>query len=663
MSKRGRRSQKTLPVEGKHRSKSLNQNPPNTRSGTGFNSASVDARIQGIGHVHGSSPAGPWDAGLLDRARTQWMIGDWGGLVGIQDETVATHPDRARLALLIGAARLQLGDLEGGRSLLRQAAGWGIDRRVMARLLIAGVHNTLGRASALLLETNVQRMERHFASALDVGIGEIALHPTLRLSAVAHRMAEISPDLGLPLESPPNFSLRSTSADIRGQTLIRSLGRSASDLHHVAPVVRHTAVHDLGMAWASNTVNTVIFRHHAVVTDDDYQFTAFYVDESVLRVVRRHLPSDSLETYDIPGTYNLVDAHNSISLGVDRDGHLHICYDHHGTQLRYRRALLPWSIGDWSDEIPMTGLHEQRVTYPCFIHGSLTGERSPLLLLYRDGIWNKGAARLKQYDEGSARWSDVADAVLSGSDQKPWTSNPYWNHPARGRDGVLHLSFVWRTHSLGEEGRINNVNIGYAKSPDNGRTWLTSRGRPCQVPMTQVNSETALAVAPGSNLINQCSMALDSCDRPHIVFYADDSTGIPQYQHLWFDGSSWRHQLISKRTRIFALEGAGTLQIPISRPEIFVDRMDQVFVLMRGDLTHDRMAVLKLCPPDYAFDEGALTTLWDEDLGHAEPIIDRVRWSRDGILTMLLQHNRQPQGDEPSTRTFTPVALVDFSIT
>lgn len=592
----------------------------------------------------------------------QWLVGNWSELASVEDDRLESHPNRASLALLVGAARLQLGNLDAGRVLLRKAMVWGVDRRLMARLLIAGVHNTLGRASAVLPRINLPRIEKHFGRALDGGIGEVSLHSSARLSTEIRQLEETAPALAVTLEMQLDQALGSTSVASHAYALARNTRSPSGKRFQVAPVVRQTAIHELGAAWASNTVNTVIFRHHAVVTDDDFQFTAFYVDESVLRVIRRQLSTDLIQTNDIDGTYNLFDAHNTISLGIDRDGHLHICYDHHGSQLRYRRSLVPWSIKDWSEEQPMTGLHEHQVTYPCFIHGSLMSERGPLLLLYRDGIWNKGEARLKQYDEDSTSWSDVPVAVLSGADQSPWTSNPYWNHPARGRSGELHLSFVWRTHSLGEEGRINNVNIGYAKSPDEGRTWLTSTGRTCQLPMTQVNCETVLAVPPGSNLINQCSMALDSADRPHIVFYADDSAGIPQYQHLWFDGSCWRRQLISQRTNIFALEGGGTLQIPISRPEVFIDRLDQVFVLMRGDLTHDRMSVLKLCPPDFAYEPSAMCTLWDEDLGYAEPIIDRVRWSRDGVLTMLLQRNRQPQGDQRIAPEFEPVWLVDFSI-
>lgn len=175
---------------------------------------------------------------------------------------------------------------------------------------------------------------------------------------------------------------------------------------------------------------------------------------------------------------------------------------------------------------------------------------------------DKGTARIKTYDEATQTWTNHPQPILSGAEQKPWTSNAYWNHPAVGTDGSLHLSFVWRTHTLGEEQRINNINIGYACSYDNGLSWQTSHQRPYKLPITQVNAETIYPVSPGSNLINQTSMALDSQNHPHIVFYADDPDGIPQYQHLWFDGKVWRHQTFQTALKPSACKAAAPCKSP-----------------------------------------------------------------------------------------------------
>ncbi|MDN8011727.1 BNR-4 repeat-containing protein [Burkholderia multivorans] len=579
----------------------------------------------------------PYDENLLERARTQWQFGDWQSLARLERVTLQHHPERAKLALLAASGRLQLGRAAEARQYVRLARDWGISERHLRQILIAGVYNSLGRAAAAA--GNLPRALKHFESSIRIGApgSEKALLTKARVSQQCHELG-VMPAY---LESDAGAALHTHG------------GLHTDTAFEVVLLSKHC----LGNAWAGNTINTVIFRHHGVLTHLDRQVTAFYVDSRTLRIVCRNLKSDSIEIHDIDGKYDLVDAHNSISLGVDRKGHVHLCYGHHATRLRYRRSVRANDIQAWTDELPMTGRSEARVTYPTFIqphHGF------PLVLLYRDGVHDSGNARLKVYDEETENWTDRQLPILSGSESKPWTSNAYWNHPAIGSDGSLHLSFVWRTHTLGKEDLINNVNIGYACSLDNGISWMTSKGRSYQLPITQVNAETVYPTSPGSNLINQCSMALDSHNRPHIVFYADDAGGIPQYQHLYFDGVQWRHQIISARTQPFALRGKGTLQIPISRPEVVIDAVDNVYVITRGDHSRGRMVVTFLPAPNYSWTERNTRIIVDEDLGFAEPVIDRTRWENESVLSLLLQRNEQPDHDVDCQAVNAEVTLLDI---
>lgn len=579
--------------------------------------------------------AGADDA--LQRIICQWQFGDWLNLARLDVGAFATGSDRAMAAALRAAGHSQMGDYAAARECVRLALELGCDKHVLLKILVSGVHNTLGRISALMQQDH--RAQSHFEQA--IALGPFPCDPAL---VARGRTQEQCSQLGV--------------------TVPFTLSNPSHDSEHVAAStvkVEQTAAFNLGEAWSANTINTVIFRHHGVMTWNDIQYTAFYVDETTLRLVRRDLRGDALTTFDLKGEYDLRDAHNSISLGVDRSGHIHISYDHHASRLRYRRSKLPDSILEWTDELPMTGANEEKVTYPTFI---LPRRDYPLTLLYRDGIHNRGAARMKWYDESSQRWEDRPTPILSGADQKPWTSNAYWNHPAIGTDGSLHLSFVWRTDTLGERKLVNNVNIGYAWSPDNGCNWFTSTGIPYKLPITQVSAETVCAIAPGSNLINQCGMALDSHNRPHLAFYANDLHGVPQYQHLWFDGTSWHREYFSSRTSGFVLSGGGTLQLPISRPEILIDHKGDVYALFRGDFTRDRMSVTQLTAGSRGSTRHCLTKaeLWPCDLEFAEPVIDRTRWQKDNVLTMLLQRNAQPNGDIYHAAKKDPVWLVDFCL-
>lgn len=555
----------------------------------------------------------PYDENLLERARTQWQFGDWNSLAQLDRDTLQHHPDRAKLALLAAAGRLQTGNNSEAKAYIRLAQDWGVSKKIVSQILIAGVHNSI--ACAASIGGQQQRALEHFDRAIMIGTPGSDRHLITQA-----RINEQHRQLGLP-------------------TLMLAAA-SATPVFAKRPTFKVTtlAAHNLGDAWAGNIVTP---RHHGILTYSNTQYIAFYVDTHTLRLVQRDLASDTLKTFDLPGEYNLRDIHNSISMGIDRNGHLHISYSHHATQLRYRRSINQGDIGAWTEELPMTAAAEETVMCAIFI---LPRHGFPLTLLYCDGMHDKGTARIKTYDEATQTWSNHPQPILSGSGQVPWASNAYWSHPAVGTDGSLHLSFVWHTYNSGEKQHINNINIGYACSYDNGLTWQTSRKHPYKLPITLVNAETIHSLSPSSNFFNQTSMALDSHNRPHIAFCASDSDGILQYQHLWFDGKVWHHQIFSSRTETFSQQGDDMLQIPISRPEIVIDRQDNVFIITRSDYTGNRMAATCLLAPDYRYLPDSIQILCNQDLGFAEPIIDRSRWQQVNVLTLLFQKNQQPSG-------------------
>lgn len=133
----------------------------------------------------------PYDENLLERSRTQWQFGDWQSLAQLQRETLQHHPDRAKLALLAAAGHQQLANMSAARQFTRLAQDWGCNKKLVSQILIAGVHNTLGRAAAI--GGRQQQALQHFENSVKIATpgGD------LRLLVQARTREELA-QLGLP---------------------------------------------------------------------------------------------------------------------------------------------------------------------------------------------------------------------------------------------------------------------------------------------------------------------------------------------------------------------------------------------------------------------------------------------------------------------------------
>ncbi len=143
----------------------------------------------------------PYDENLLERSLTQWQFGDWASLAALDRDTLQHHPDRAKLALLAAAGHAQQGQAEQARQFTRLAQDWGCSKKLITQVLISGVHNTLGRASA---SGGYQaRALKHFGNSIAIGGpgGETTL---LAQARSAHQIHQ----LGLPPAiRPPNVAM------------------------------------------------------------------------------------------------------------------------------------------------------------------------------------------------------------------------------------------------------------------------------------------------------------------------------------------------------------------------------------------------------------------------------------------------------------------------
>jgi FkbM family methyltransferase len=121
-----------------------------------------------VTHLHGvDAQRVVYTENLLDRASTQWQFGDWDSLALLDQDTLQHRPDRAKLALLAAAGNVQINNAGRAKQFIRLAQDWGCDKKLVSQILVAGVHNTLGRAAALMGQQ--PRTFKHFESAIAIG--------------------------------------------------------------------------------------------------------------------------------------------------------------------------------------------------------------------------------------------------------------------------------------------------------------------------------------------------------------------------------------------------------------------------------------------------------------------------------------------------------------
>lgn len=148
--------------------------------------------VEPIAKLQPEQAFAPHDEALLERARTQWQFGDWDSLAQLNRDALQHHPARAELALLAAAGRLQTEKNNSeARRFIHLAQNWGASKKLISRILIAGVHNNLGRAAAI--GNQPQRAVQHFENAVVVGMPD----SDARLLTQA-RSSEQFNQLGLP---------------------------------------------------------------------------------------------------------------------------------------------------------------------------------------------------------------------------------------------------------------------------------------------------------------------------------------------------------------------------------------------------------------------------------------------------------------------------------
>jgi len=386
---------------------------------------------------------------------------------------------------------------------------------------------------------------------------------------------------------------------------------------------------DVGLGWANNSINTVVFRKNSLVSFRETQYISYYDSQSYVVLGKRKSGSEKWQLRKTRYQGNTADAHNTISIMVDGAGYLHISWNQHNNKLNYCRSIKPGSL-ELTDKIQMTGKFENSVSYPEFY--KLPGGN--LLFFYRDGGSGRGNMVVNHYDIKTGRWSQLHSNLIDGEGMR----NAYWQACTDSK-GIIHVSWVWRE----SPDVASNHDMCYAKSTDGGKTWEKSTGEKYHLPITIATAEYAFKIPQNSELINQTSMSADEKGNPFIATYWRDSGyTIPQYHILYNDGRKWNLIALNFRSTSFSLSGFGSKRIPIARPQVMVKgygNKASVLLVFRDEERGSKISVATIDKIENG--KWKIEDLTAASVGSWEPTYDTELWKNKSILDLFVEKVEQ----------------------
>lgn len=390
------------------------------------------------------------------------------------------------------------------------------------------------------------------------------------------------------------------------------------------------------------------------VSNGTYQWWAYWDAPDAttgviyLKVTRRTLATDALQTIRFDGTGGFADqhldqindGHNTVAFGIDKnDGTFHISFSNHALPEHYGQSstscLTQTNLSSctftWSDHTAFAPTEASTFTYPHFFND----REGHLYLGYRHGTSRYGDLYLNTYNDTTHTWAQVNNdgMVLWGS---PGAGQASYDTDGAGPAGSasgrstyiigwgfdkndrLNLMWTWREDVPYEWG-VRYHDIYYAYSTDFGVNWKDNGGNVIATTGSDpimVSDTTTIAVnLPGGYWPTPTSLAIDSNNQPHTVMPTSDvQTTDPlannqRQTHFWrTSDNAWHSGWV---------ESAGLGSLSPTWGAMFFDRADNIYMVYGT-------ANLKWAPYNNL-----------GDYNQIELPNDRVTWQDDGTQKYL----------------------------
>lgn len=462
-----------------------------------------------------------------------------------------------------------------------------------------------------------------------------------------------------------------------------------------ATLVRDSVLSTNARLFASNAtygraINGIAYQSQILLSFENYQYTAWY-DNTTLTVflARRTIDGETPGAWEIVNTGSTFvngvngDAHNVITLGIcATDGTLHMAWDHHGHNLRYRRSVAglcttnkaAWGAGMLNAEqnwLVAAGQTVTVVTYPLFI----SAPDGKLVLQWRYGGSGGGDNFLSVYNGSTGAWSTPVQfdsRVGTYVESSTSTSrNAYINGLDFRSDGSMHVTWTYR-----EGAGTSNHDICYAYSTDFGVTWRNNAGT---VIADTAQGQRISLTSPGilvkrkdmrQLMINQQTQCVTPDGRVHMMMLhrrEDPGYEYPNYStaNYSINGTAYYHYIRDPQTNAWTQRRIPPGIAPVgSRPCLGYDSQGNLYAVF---LTYtDRSEVFPGYRGGYLAVATAskLSSYTDWKVAYisttkynGEPQLDQTRLERDNLLSIFVQED-----SAVTSAIGTSLHVIEFSV-
>lgn len=273
--------------------------------------------------------------------------------------------------------------------------------------------------------------------------------------------------------------------------------------------------------WAGCAAN------YDMITVPPYQFIAYYDTAHYMTIAQRKLSEKTWVKTRLNSKVEW-DAHNYISMVLDKKGCLHVSGNMHVVDLIYFQSEKPYDATSLKQMHSLIGDEEHAVTYPEFFEAP----NGDLIFTYRTGSSGKGNQIYNRYNADTESWSRLLDIPLVDGEGK---SNAYLHGPKHGPDGFFHLIWVWRT----ELDANANCNISYAKSKDL-INWQKGDGSLQELPIRMDNCDVIDPIPTYHGLLNgNTKIGFDAQKRMIASYHKYDEDGNIQIYNARNENGKW----------------------------------------------------------------------------------------------------------------------------